>query len=394
MIRNCFLCGSKVEKIFSTIWALPGLENTEIGFSVCKSCGSTCQSPTVSFEQMMQFYETLAVYTNPGRGEKPSVAKIRDLDEQIQFITRGIGELPKSALQIGCSDGYTLSRFQQAGVSRVVGVEPGTASVAIAKRLYGIDCIHDSAENFSTDEQFELVLLTHVLEHLYQPQSTLKKCRALQDDLDEAFIYVEVPLLAMPQSLCPGFFSFEHINYYTRENLVRSLTDVGYYPVSFVEHYNSNLSPIIGILASTKAQHHLPKAHNQYQRNKQIVSEYRCREVSYWQSCLDQIKPDLEQSGRLFLWGAGIHTSQLVANTNLIQNFPVYGLLDTSSLKWGVRQGEWICTDPATVTWQTGDKVIISSFASEKEIFDALKDLREQGVKTLRLHNVDDTKAH
>lgn len=394
MIRKCFLCNSDTEVVFSTTWALPGLTPREIGFSVCPHCGSVSQSPTVSFDEMMTFYSSMAVYTNPGRAEKPSEAKIRDLDEQIQFIKRGIGQLPDSALQIGCSDGYTLSRFRDAGVKRVLGVEPGTASVELAKRLYQVDCILGSAEEFHTEENFELILLTHVLEHLYAPQSILAKCRSLQQEVDEGFIYVEVPLMAPPESLCPGFFSFEHINYYTKENLLQSLQQAGYSPVSVVEHFNSNLSPIIGILASTKHQGHYHPPKVDPELNRQWLNSYRAKEVSYWQGCLDAVLAQLQQSQRIFLWGAGIHTCQLVANTNLLTSCHIDGLTDTSSLKWGLRQGDWICQDPASIDWQPGDTVLISSYASEKEIFDALSWLRNKGINTLRLHNVDDTRAH
>ncbi|MGI2259527.1 class I SAM-dependent methyltransferase [Shewanella sp. GXUN23E] len=394
MKRLCFLCQSETEVIFSTTWVLPGLAPREIGFSVCPECGSVCQSPSVSFDEMMTFYSSMAVYTNPGRQEKPTDAKVRDLDEQIQFIRRGIGYLPNSALQIGSSDGYTLSRFRDAGVKRVLGVEPGTASVELAKRLYQIDCIHDSAEQFETNEQFELIILTHVLEHLYQPQMTLKKCRQLQQLPTEGFIYVEVPLMAKPASLCPGFFSFEHINYYTRDNLVRSLTDAGYSVVSLVEHYNSNLSPIIGVLASTRPQSHCDEFVANVVGNRAILQDYRAKEVAYWQGCLDAILPQLQQSKRIFLWGAGIHTSQIVANTTLLADCKINGLTDTSSLKWGLRQGDWHCQAPDSIDWQPGDCVLISSYASEKEIFDALLWLRDIGVTTLRLHNVDDTRSH
>ena len=395
MIRNCFLCGSQnIECIFSNTWVLPGLKPREIGFSVCTGCGSVCQSPTVTFEEMMEFYSSMAVYTNPGRQEKPSESKIRDLDEQIQFIKRGIGHIPKSALQIGSSDGYTLYRFRDAGVKRVLGIEPGIASVDIAKRLYHIECIQSSAEDFETDEDFELIIMTHVLEHLYQPQQILEKCRSIQNTVEEGFIYIEVPLMTHPKSLCPGFFSFEHINYYTKENLTKSLQRAGYSPVSFIEHFNSNLSPVIGALASTKKQDHYPDPHINVDESRKILQEYRLKEINYWQGCLDKILGELKSCRRVFLWGAGIHTSQIVANTNIIDCCKIDGLTDTSSLKWGLRQGDWICQNPADIDWQPGDAVLISSYASEKEIYDALFWLRERGVKTMRLHNVDDTRAH
>lgn len=394
MNRACFLCGCETENVFASTWVLPGLAAAEIGFSICPECGSVCQSPSVPFQDMMKYYSTIAVYTNPGRQEKPSEAKVRDLDEQIQFIKRGIGCIPDSVLQIGSSDGYTLSRFKEAGVSRILGVEPGAASVALAKKLYGVDSVNSCAEEFETELSFDLILMTHVLEHLYDPQSVLKKCRKIQENSQEGFIYIEVPLMANPNSLCPGFFSFEHINYYTRDNLLRSVIDVGYFPVSVVEHYNSNLSPIVGVLASTKTQFHFNEFVSSYQKNRTILSDYRNKEVSYWQACLDGISPALVGDGRIFLWGAGIHTSQLVANTSLLNKYKIHGLTDTSSLKWGIVQGDWVCQDPAQIDWRAGDRVIISSYASEKEIYDALSWLREKGVITLRLHNIDDSKAH
>jgi len=327
MIRTCFLCDSaNVERVFSTPWALPGLPTREIGFSVCRNCGSVCQSPTVRFKEMMTYYSSVAVYTNPGRQEKPSEAKVRDLDEQIQFIKRGVGHLPASVLQIGSSDGYTLSRFRESGVMRVLGVEPSAASVELAERLYQVECVKGSAEDFETGQSFELILMTHVLEHLYHPQQTLAKCRELHSGFEEGFIYIEVPLMAQPGSLCPGFFSFEHINYYTKENLIQSLKRAGYSPVSVVEHFNSNLSPVIGMLASTKEQNHYNVSSSEPVINYQILKNYRQKEISYWQGCLDQILEKLQRSDRIFLWGAGIHTSQIVANTNLLERCEVHGL--------------------------------------------------------------------
>lgn len=393
MIRTCFLCNETTELIYSAVWPLPGLETTEIGFSVCPNCGSVSQSPTVSYENMIRFYQSVAVYTNPGREEKPSIAKVRDLDEQVEFIKRGIGELPNSVLQIGSSDGYTLSRFKSAGADRVLGVEPGKASVEIASRLYGIDCINSTAELFTSNENFELIVLTHVLEHLYKPMDILNKCHSLQME-NNGYIYVEVPLLCDVDSLCPGFFSFEHINYYTRNNLVKSLLEAGYYPVSLVEHYNSNLSPIIGVLASTEDQSHMRTIQSEYELNKNIVKAYRQREIKYWQNCLDNIKSDLLEDGRIFIWGAGIHTSQLVANTDILSECNITGLVDSSDLKWNIRQGDWICENPAAISWISGDKIIISSYASEDEIYKSLQWLRDLGVLTLRLHNVGDVKAH
>ena len=394
MIRNCFMCQSDLEVLFSSTWMLPGLPAAEIGFSICPGCGSVSQSPTVPFDDMMTYYDSIAVYTNPGRAEKPSETKVRDLDEQIPFVQRAMGHLPQSALQIGSSDGYTLYRFREAGVPRVLGVEPGKASVDIAKRLYNVDCVCGGVEDFQSDASFDLIIMTHVLEHLYDPGAALQKCRQIQSRDEESFLFVEVPLLGLPDSLFPGFFAFEHINYYTRNNLLRAITEAGYWPVSVLEHYTSNMSPVIGIVASTKPQQHFGATINEYQRNKDIVTAYRTQETRYWQRCVDALQNELSNAQHIYLWGAGIHTSQLVANTDLIIKYQIHGLTDGSSLKWGLQQGDWICRRPDDIDWQDGDRLIISSYASEKEIYDALGWLRQKGVVTLRLHNVDDPKSH
>lgn len=393
--RKCYLCHDDVTPVFKSIWPLPGIAPAEIGFSICNSCGSVVQSPTVPFESMLQYYSTTAVYTNPGRQEQPTETKIRDLNEQIQFITRGIGYLPESALQIGSSDGYTLSRFKQAGVKKVLGIEPSQASVELAKRLYDIDSVNLAVENFISDDSFELIIMTHVLEHLYTPHETLLKCFSIQSNIDNAYIYVEVPLMTDPDLLCPGFFAFEHINYYTRASLEASLINTGYQPVSIVEHVNSNLSPVIGILAKRISGNKEPIKISQRPLNQQTLEKYHCNEMKYWASCVDKISDELlSTNGKLYLWGAGIHTCHLIANTNIQKLKKIDGIVDTSTLKHGLRQGHWICTDPASINWSCGDVIIISSYASEKEIFDSLSHLRDKGVITLRLHNIDDSKSH
>jgi len=393
MNRSCFLCQHPVEPLFTTRWAVPGLDFKEIGISICSTCGSVCQSPSVSFEDMKTYYQTLAVYTNPGRNDEPTPAKVRDLDEQIQFVVRGAGHLPERVLQIGSSDGYTLSRFRQAGAQTVLGVEPGSESVKLASEKYDVPCFQGVFEDFEPEHPFELIVLTHVLEHFYHPSKVLERCFELQRPLKEGFLFAEVPLLTHPELLCPGFFSFEHINYYSQITLTESLQRAGYGILSWNVHLKSDASPVVGVLATT--QNRLPKTEfeNNYDRHRKWVLDFRKLELERWQACVDRVLAPLKCAKRVYLWGAGIHTSQLLADTNLLEHVSIDGLVDTSPLKWNVKQGDWVCMNPFEHKWSNGDAVLISSYMSEKEIYDAIQWLRDLGVSTLRLHNVDDTRA-
>lgn len=386
MIRNCFLCHGKVDNIFKSQWLLPGLPQTEIGYSVCMKCGSVCQSPALAPEKMDLYYRTTAVYTNPGREEAPSASKIRDVNEQVHFIERGMSRLPQSILQIGSSDGFTLSQFKNAGVPEVMGIELSEAAIAIARRRYGVHSINANAETYQFADSFELILLTHVLEHLYEPQKLLQRCNKSQSSLNEGFIYIEVPLLTDSNTLCPGFFTFEHTNYYNEFSLLKSLVLAGYTPISIIKHLNSNLSPVIGVLATTKKQGSFPISTEPAEKNKTILADYWNGEVEYWQSCVNSAMKLLQGPGNVYLWGAGIHTCQLLANTTLLNAVPIAGLTDSSQIKWHMTQGNWECQPPTQIDWQQGDKVIISSFASQEEIYKSLQWLRDKGVITLRLH--------
>ena len=56
--------------------------------------------------------------------------------------------VPKKILQIGSSDGYTLSVFKKNGAQMVSGIEPTVSSCEFAKEKYQIDCVNSSIENY------------------------------------------------------------------------------------------------------------------------------------------------------------------------------------------------------------------------------------------------------
>ena len=131
----------------------------------------------------------------------------------------------------------------------VLGIEPTVSSCKFAKAKYQIDCINSSIEHYELLTSFNLILLTHVLEHVTDPLMVLKKCKESQKNLNKAYIYVEVPLLDFDHTLCPGFFCLEHKFYFSRDKINRLICDAGYIPISHVEHSQAEIYPIIGVLA-------------------------------------------------------------------------------------------------------------------------------------------------
>lgn len=389
---GCTFCSDNLDRVVEYNWHVPNLGTRNIGFAVCRECGLVQQNPALTQPELDRYYKEQAVYTNPGRGGEPDPRNVAMVNEQLNFIKRGLGFVPKKILQIGSSDGYTLSVFKKNGAQMVSGIEPTVSSCEFAKEKYQIDCVNSSIENYELLTSFNLILLTHVLEHVTDPLKVLKKCKESQKDLNKGYIYVEVPLLDFDHALCPGFFSMEHKFYFSRNKINRLIHDAGYLPISHIEHSQAEIYPIIGILAcSSNFAESSNELKNEYLEAKNFLTRFFSDDLKYWQECYSKILPILSEANNLYVWGAGAHTSQLFSNTQLLSEFNLAGILDSSEDKWGLNMGNWTCLNPKEVRFRSGDVILISSYNSENEIYESTKKLREEGVKTIKFHSLEDS---
>ena len=384
MERKCFLCCSDVEVLFVQNLDIPGLAFHDIGFSICPECGLVLQSPTVSSVDMHKHYSKTAVYINPGTNGKPSERKRKFLARQVQFVLSTIGEIPASVFQVGCSDGFTLSEFQRAGAATVSGIDPGLASNKLAKELYDIESVVGTFEEFVPNQQYDLIILTHILEHLYDPLKAMIKCSEMQKD--NGWIFIEVPLLERIDRLPPGYFTFEHLNYFSELALLHMLTKVGYVPYSTAKLFYVANYPIISIMAKKECSKTMNENCSDYERADSLLKEFWRLEEVRWKMIEQKVKRHVKKGASVYVWGAGMHTSQLLAFTDLKSYLSIIGLIDSSPTKWGKQLGDIECYAPDNVLLKKDDIVLISSYASEKEIFDSLAKDRSEGVIIQRLY--------
>jgi SAM-dependent methyltransferase len=104
------------------------------------------------------------------------------------------GLRPQTVLDVGCGDGALLGELAGRGFGESLsGLEISEAAVAIARGRPGIDRVErfDGAHVPAGDDEYELGVLSHVLEHVRDPRGLLREvaraCRA---------VVVEVPLEA------------------------------------------------------------------------------------------------------------------------------------------------------------------------------------------------------
>lgn len=384
MARPCFLCGTTVLPARQSRWALPGLGECDLGFGACSGCGLVLQTPAAPKDLLRRYYAEHAVYTSPGRQGEPHPRKRRGITRLLHMIEHALGRAPSSAFQVGCSDGYSLDRLRQAGTARVAGIDPSAASAQVARERYGIEYRIGSIEECAELDPAELWVLTHVLEHLVDPLQVLRRAREAQGP--GGWIVVEVPLFEKPELFAPGYLSFEHVNYFDEASLTRMLELAGYQIVGIDKEFEDDIYPVVAAIAraapaNASACAEPLNAKIGLARLKQTLQQ----EVDHWKRTSKRLDT-IEAGRKIFIWGAGIHTSQLLAFTDIARRFELQGIFDSSSSRWGIKLGEYACLNPNNFAIQSGDCVVISSYASEAEIFAALGEWREAGVEVVRLY--------
>jgi len=101
-------------------------------------------------------------------------------------LVDGVGIYPRNILDVGCASGWFLSRVKlRYPKSRCVGVDIYKKAIEYGKKRYkSLKLIHADAHALPfTDNSFDLVICTEVLEHVASPEKVLKEIeRVLSPD--------------------------------------------------------------------------------------------------------------------------------------------------------------------------------------------------------------------
>jgi hypothetical protein len=222
-----------------------------------------------------------------------------------------------------------------------------------------------------------LILICHVLEHLYDPAASLRRfCAALAPG---GHLILEVPCATAPEALPPGWFTFEHLHYYRPAILARLLRDAGFELVESRIAMKAENYPVIAI-AARKARVSTQAAASDPEAAMALARRYVSRDAALWAGTDKKLQAC---EGPVFVYGAGIHTAQLLQNTGLVGRNPVLAVVDRDAKKWGqnlagvpVISPEQLADDPRDAA------VVISSYYSERAI---ARSLVEKGIAASRI---------
>jgi SAM-dependent methyltransferase len=203
-------------------------------YQYCRRCGLVFQSPRPDNDSLAAFYRReYDRLLNPGQAE---VA--RNVWEQqrrasyfFDFLRRNHIR-PATCLDVGFSMGRLMDQFRQGFGSTVVGIEPSKYQRRLAAEL-GFEVYASLAEVPSDwSKRFDLVTMSHVLEHLTDPVQTLRTIRERWLS-DGGRLLLEVPDLIWHAS-----YELSHVHAFTLDSLTNALAQAGLRPTRTVRHGN------------------------------------------------------------------------------------------------------------------------------------------------------------
>ena len=228
IVKNCPLCGGENSQHFDQ----RKFRGQVVVNRICQSCGLVFQSPRMAEAESAAFYAEEYRLLNEGSVD-PTARNITAQSaraESLLAFTVPFVEKVSRHLDVGCSMGILLQRFAEEFQCKPVGIEPGEAHRARACNA-GL-AVHASLEELEKagPGRFDLISMSHVLEHLPDPVGYLDHLREVLLD-PKGWLLLEVPNLYAHDS-----FEVAHLVSYSAHTLLQTLKKAGFEIVKMERH--------------------------------------------------------------------------------------------------------------------------------------------------------------
>ena len=195
---------------------------------LCRKCGLMSCRPRMSDETIAWFYSSdfyRELYNDgilPHTQDKFLAIAHRGARSRDTIRERCDYAAVQSVAEIGCGAGWNLYAYHQDG-RRVKGTDYSPA-LTEAGRAMGLD-IGTRPLKPETDGHFDLVILSHVVEHVPDPATMIREARDLM--APDGLLYIEVP---DGRTICQGLFQNAHLWYFAPEHLLKIAAKQGLAP--------------------------------------------------------------------------------------------------------------------------------------------------------------------
>lgn len=206
---KCFLCNSENFYLINEV--------DRYGFyyptGMCTQCGNIQQTKYYEESVLIDFYANYyrKIYGNTSSVELFKSQKKYTGNKIFDFVSKI--QNPRNVLEIGCGAGGILAVFKENGAN-VIGLDFDDDYLNEA-RNHDIKVIKGSTEVLDIDQKFDVIILSHLLEHIVNPYDFLQDVKRFLSK--DGLIYIEVPSI---NSVCEGAFHYDLLRYWQNAHTI------------------------------------------------------------------------------------------------------------------------------------------------------------------------------
>ncbi len=177
-----------------------------------------------------QNYPTDALYEDSSEVKKHYQNQKEGFEQYAQSILNFIPVKSGTLLDVGAGFGWVVNEAKKRGFDSQ-GIDQSKTYAAFGKKTLQIDLKNVSLQEFKSKEKFDIVVLNHVLEHIAEPVSFLKKINGLLKT--DGLLFVACPnidslMFTLFKSRWYGLQPYQHIWQFTPDSLERLIESNGF----------------------------------------------------------------------------------------------------------------------------------------------------------------------
>lgn len=340
LVRPCPVCNEKHGTVLHTQkFSLPEKSVLPPVYDVvsCVKCGFCFADTSATQKDYDKYYNEMSKYeskeTASGGGLNP-IDKAR-LDLAAGLIAEGCPDKNASILDIGCANGGLLQCLSELGYKNLTGIDITRICVENVKKL-GYQAYFGGVFNLEElgDKKYDVVILSHVLEHMCDLQHTVDNLKSLLTP--NGIIYIEVPDASHYHNhfVVPFYyFDCEHINHFDKDALRNLFESHGMKLVSNnvreIKASETTLYPVVSAIFKATGQ---SSAVTRSTAVLDSINQYL--ELSRQKSDFSEIEKLIASRAPVLVWGAGMYTLRLLENSPL-KNCNILCFMDKDFKKQG-----------------------------------------------------------
>jgi len=382
--RKCPICENKFCNILHTQnFIVP--ENSILPSSYnlvcCKKCGFVYADVSVGQSVYDLYYKELSKYEDKNISSGTGINhcdKIR-LRKTAEEIARLLNNKSKSILDFGCGNGGLLLELQDLGYEKIAGIDPSAVCVKNIQENK-INASIGSLFNHGCKNKFDLIIFTHVFEHICDLKTALQNIKPLLNK--DGLVYIETPDASRYYKFYKVpyyYFDVEHINHFNEISLSNLLKLNGFEEIKFGKKEflfsEKEYYPAVWIVGQKLE----PSAGNIIKDDSVKKSVVKYIEMSKKGMKIEKFKKleEIKNSREpVVIWGAGNYAMRVLADSCL-KECNIKFFIDKDSKKTGLKIKNIEIKSPEALVGFDGTIIICSAIFS----LDIKKEIAKLGFK-------------